>query len=156
MSENRVIGRNGKIPWHLPGDLLRFKELTMHSACIMGRSTYESIGEPLPSRYSYVVTSRSLSSTNRHVKAFGSLELAVSSAKNLHVWIIGGQEIYRQALEELEIEEIYLTVIHEVIEGDTYFPNIPEDKFEIESIEEKEENDTRYSFVKLVRRKESV
>jgi dihydrofolate reductase len=120
MSDNRVIGRNGTLPWRLSADLRRFKRLTMGHHIIMGRKTYESIGRPLPGRTS-VVISRDPDYQPRGVFVAHSIgqarELSVGDSE---VFFIGGGEIYRQVLPE--IDRIYLTQVHAHVDGDTFFP----------------------------------
>lgn len=118
MSENRVIGNRGKIPWHLPEDFRWFKQQTMGGTLIMGRKTYESIGMPLPGRTTLVL---SRSSPN-----FPGVEISPSLDELLHrdlpgpVYIAGGAEIYREALPYCA--DLFLTHIKGVYEGDTFFP----------------------------------
>ena len=122
MAENRVIGRDNTLPWHLPDDLKQFKRRTQGHAVVMGRSTFESVGAPLAGRRSIVVT------RNRAFRAEGAevvhdlneaLECARVSGET-EVFILGGAEIYALALAQADL--MYLTVIHAEIEGDTFFP----------------------------------
>lgn len=129
-SQNGVIGAAGKLPWHLPGDLKRFKQLTMGHTLIMGRKTYESIGRPLPGRTTVVLT-RSGSKywpieteedTARGARVYGtvSIEDAFLLAKeDSEVFICGGGEVYSQALPL--VDRVYLTVVERDFEGDTEF-----------------------------------
>lgn len=125
MAENRVIGVNNQLPWHLPADLRRFKTLTTGHAILMGRKTHESIGKPLPNRLNLVM------SRDPQYQALGCITipslkdavLQTEQHKYIKLFIIGGAEIYRQLLPE--INELYLTIIHKTIEGgDAFFPNI--------------------------------
>ncbi|MBC7662161.1 MAG: dihydrofolate reductase [Chitinophagaceae bacterium] len=124
-SENGIIGREGTMPWHLPDELKRFKAITMGKVLIMGRKTFESIGRPLPGRYSIVV-SRTKEMLPRIVTAATSLESALRLAREVapqwgqEICIIGGGEIYRQTLDL--VDKIYLTRIHQTIDGDTHYP----------------------------------
>lgn len=122
MSRNRVIGRHGKIPWHLPADLRRFRELTTGQTIIMGRKTFESIGKALPGR-STIVVSRDISFTAIGCRVARSVEEALSLGGDRLLFICGGGEIYRKALDIADV--IYLTVIDVEIDGDTFFPEIP-------------------------------
>jgi len=127
MSSNRVIGRQGTIPWHIPEDLRRFRELTTGHALIMGRKTYESIGRPLPGRKTIIVTRQPAYAAAGCLTAAsldGALRLAEPSAE---AFICGGAELYRQALPFAA--RIYLTVINEAVAGDATFPEIPQDEF---------------------------
>ncbi|RZA24786.1 MAG: dihydrofolate reductase [Proteobacteria bacterium] len=124
-TENGVIGRDGGMPWHLPDELKRFKAITMGKVLIMGRKTYESIGRPLPGRYSIVV-SRSLEMLPRIVTPAKSLSEALNHAQEIasnwqnEICIVGGGEIYKQTLDV--IDRIYLTRIQTTLEGDTFYP----------------------------------
>ena len=119
MARNRVIGINNSLPWHLPADLKHFKALTMGHHIVMGRKTYESIGKPLPGRTSVVVT-RNADFSAPGVIVAGSLASAIKAcAHDEEIFVIGGAEIFRQAMDIAE--RIYLTEIDAVISGDTYF-----------------------------------
>ncbi len=124
-SENGIIGKDGTMPWHLPDELQRFKAITMGKIIVMGRKTYQSIGRPLPGRYSIVI-SRSEAAFPRIVTLVHSIDEALEHAKAMsELWqneicIIGGGEIYRQTLPL--VQRIYLTRIHRAIEGDTSYP----------------------------------
>ncbi len=128
MSENRVIGRNNKLPWYLPNDLKYFKQVTMGKPVIMGRKTYESIGKPLPGRMNLVIT-RDDAWHAEGVTTCSSLAQAVERATGAaeingvdEVMVIGGAEIYRLALPAAD--RIYLTQVHAHIEGDAYMDDI--------------------------------
>jgi len=122
VSENRVIGRAGGLPWHLPADLDHFRRLTTGNALVMGRKTYESVGRPLPKRRC-IVLSRDPSFTADGVEVAGSLEqaLALCSAAE-KVFIAGGSSVFAEAMGVAE--RIYLTVVHGRFEGDTLFPDV--------------------------------
>ena len=126
MAENRVIGKNNELPWHLPGDLSYFKRVTLGKPIIMGRKTFESIGRPLPGRPNIVIT-RQAGWQPEGVTVCNSLEQASAYATSLlvdlgvnEVMIIGGGDIYRQALPL--VKRLYLTKVHAVVAGDAYFP----------------------------------
>ena len=129
MAQNRVIGKNNDLVWHLPKDLKHFKELTKGHHIIMGRKTFESIGKPLPHRTNIVVTSK------KDYKAPGcivvhSLREAIQKAENdSRPFVAGGGEIYKQALEYADSME--LTVVHHEFEGDTFFPEINSKEWEL-------------------------
>lgn len=132
-NNKRAIGKDGKIPWHLPEDLKRFKDLTMNHPIIMGRKTWESIGKPLPGRRSVVVTRDSDKVYPKGVEVVHSLRSAVIGAQeyylNDEIFIIGGEEIYRQALPKAD--KMYLTHIHNDSDGDTFFPDFDMDEWEV-------------------------
>ena len=120
MSENRVIGRDGGLPWHLPNDLKRFRALTVGHTIVMGRKTYESIGRPLPERRSIVVT-RQPAFHPDGVEIARSFEAALElSGAEQQLFAVGGASIYRAALGRAR--RLYLTMVHATIEGDIYFP----------------------------------
>jgi len=132
MASNRVIGRDGKLPWHLPEDLKVFKRLTTGHPILMGRKTYESIGRPLPNRRNLVVSS--------NLKAIEGVEILCGmdafEALGLSgdVFLIGGAQLYEALLPECD--ELYLSYVYEAYEGDTTFPAF-EDQFELAEVVEK-------------------
>jgi dihydrofolate reductase len=123
MAENRVIGNQGTIPWHLPEDFKFFKATTMGHAILMGRKTYESIGKPLPGREN-IVLSRTMPET-QGITVIRSLDELKEPNDGRDLFVIGGEEIYRLLLPK--VQELYVTKVPRVIEGDTRFP-----KFEAE------------------------
>jgi dihydrofolate reductase len=130
-AENNVIGKDNKLPWHLPNDLKYFKNLTWGMPVIMGRKTYESFGKPLRGRRNIVIT------RNKDWKAEGvdmvnSIEEAIDLAKESavkEIFIIGGGEIFKTILPKAD--RIYLTRIHHSFEGDAYFPEIKENEWQL-------------------------
>ena len=128
MSENRVIGRNNQLPWHLPADLKHFKAITTGHPILMGRKTYESIGKPLPNRTNFVIT-RDASFQAPGCIVVTSLEAALQQAAELQakeLFIIGGAQIYQQAMPI--IQRLYLTIVHQQFEGDAFFPEFDAQK----------------------------
>ena len=124
MAENRVIGKNNKMPWHLPADLKHFKAVTTGHPVLMGRKTYESIGKPLPNRTNIILT-RDTHYTAPDCVIVNNIETALSMANELdmdEVFVIGGAEIYQILLPK--IQRIYLTKIHFKVAGDAYFPEL--------------------------------
>lgn len=122
---NRVIGRDNQLPWHIPEDLAYFKKHTINKAIVMGRNTYESIGRPLPKRRNIVV-SRQQDLTIDGVDIVHSIEAAVKLAEEFHpeVMVIGGEQIFKNVLPVAD--RLYITLIHNEFEGDTYFPEYGE------------------------------
>ncbi len=119
VSQNGVIGANNKLPWRLPADLKRFKELTMGHPILMGRKTFESIGKPLPGRTNIVIT-RQKDFACCGALTGPSLEKALEMCGDAEeVFVIGGAEIFQQALPLAD--KIYLTVIHQDFDGDARF-----------------------------------
>lgn len=123
MSEERVIGRDGKLPWHIPADLARFKSITMGHAVLMGRRTFESIGHPLPGRKNIVLT-RSGAEIEGCQVARSLAEAIVAAQGDQEIFICGGESLFREALPLCR--RIYLTVVHGSYRGDVHFPEIPQ------------------------------
>ena len=120
MAENRVIGRDGGLPWRLPDDLKHFKRLTVDHTVIMGRKTFDEIRRPLANRRN-VVISRNPDFRPPGATVVPSLREALAlGATEREVFVIGGGEIYRLALPVAD--RIYLTVVHAEVDGDTWFP----------------------------------
>ncbi|GGO37922.1 dihydrofolate reductase [Deinococcus humi] len=123
MAENRVIGRDGDLPWRLPADLAHFKRLTVGKPVVMGRKVYDSIGKPLPERQNIVLTRNPAFQAPGCAVVHSPLE-ALDAAGNVpEIMIIGGEEIYRLYLSQ--VGRVELTLVHAEIEGDTVFPVLP-------------------------------
>ncbi|WP_166839275.1 type 3 dihydrofolate reductase [Rheinheimera pleomorphica] len=121
MAANRVIGKANQMPWHLPADLKHFKAVTLGKPVVMGRKTFDSIGRVLPGRRNIVI-SRSVPPEQRGAEWVTSLAQALDLLQQYdEVMIIGGAEIYRQALPLAQ--RLYLTDIDLVTEGDAHFPD---------------------------------
>ena len=149
MSENRVIGRDGQLPWRLSADLRRFKRLTMGHHLVMGRKTWESIGRPLPGRTSLVI-SRQADYRADGATVVPSIDAAQAAAANDdQIFIIGGGEIYRHALPL--VDRIHVTLVLAQVEGDTHFPEWSRDEWEIAEQSERhpadEKNEYDYKFL---------
>jgi dihydrofolate reductase len=134
MARNRVIGANGGIPWHLPEDFRWFKRATMGGVVVMGRKTFQSLGKPLPGRRNVVVSSRFDAPGVEVISSLGKLN--VDDYAPAPVWIIGGAQIYEQALSKCS--DLYLSVVDLEPVGDTFFPKF-EHLFRFESVVEKHE-----------------
>jgi len=120
-AENRVIGRDGGLPWRLPDDLKRFRALTVGHAILMGRRTWESIGRPLPGRRSHVVTRHPVDAPG--VASHASLADALAAvADDPEPFVIGGEALYAAALPEAD--RIQRTLVHAEPEGDAFFPEV--------------------------------
>ena len=132
MAENRVIGNQNTIPWHLPEDFKWFKKTTMGQTLLMGRKTFDSIGRPLPGRQTIILSRNKLSIPN--TVTVNTVELIETVAKSDTIWVSGGSEIYRLMLHKCT--DLYLTRVHQKPEGDTLFPEF-ENNFELLSILEK-------------------
>jgi dihydrofolate reductase len=120
MSENHVIGCQGRLPWHLPNDLKRFKSITIGEHILMGRKTFASIGKALPKRHNLVLT---------HDVNFSAPDVEVIHHKEevlrrdyARLLVIGGEEIYR--LFFADCQKIHLTLVHTTVPGDAFFPEL--------------------------------
>lgn len=150
LAKNNVIGKKNALPWNLPADLARFREITTGKPVIMGKNTYDSIGRPLPNRLNIVL------SNDRNSKIEGCL-VANSLEETLNyvlgaeeVMIIGGASIYKQFLPVAA--RMYLTRIHHDFEGDVYFPEFDEKEWQENSREDFKadlKNPYNYSFITL-------
>ncbi len=122
MAQNRVIGKQNQLPWHLPADLKHFKDVTMGKPILMGRKTYDSIGRALPGRCNVIITRDNSLSAPGCIVA-NSIETALTSvAYEDEVFVIGGAALFQQMLDR--IQRFYFTIIHEDIDGDVSFPEI--------------------------------
>lgn len=152
MAENRVIGRNNRLPWRLPADMRYFKKITMGKPILMGRKTYESIGRVLPGRLNIIMT-RNTNFQVPEARVVHSLDAALQVVSEVEeAMVIGGAELYQALL--LQIQRIYMTVVHAEIEGDQYFPMLdPKEWRQIssEAHQADAENVYAYSFVEWER-----
>lgn len=127
---NHVIGSGPNIPWRVKGEQKLFREITLGGILIMGRKTFESIGKPLPGR-STIIVSRDLTYQAQDCQSADSLEAALTLTKEdpRPVFIVGGGEIYRLALELQLVDTVHLTTIQTNVEGDVIFPEFPTPEF---------------------------
>jgi len=147
LSRNRAIGKDGKIPWRIPEDLRRFKELTVGNIVLMGRKTYESLGNPLPGRRNVVLTSRLIPGIETHA----SLETALQALRREEkVFVIGGGTVFAQTLNAAD--ELLLTIVDQEIPGDTFFPRF-DDLVEREFRLVNREEHVGYTFTDYERKK---
>jgi len=174
VADNGVIGKQGGLPWHLPAEMDRFKQITMGHPIIMGRKTHESIGRALPGRYNVVIT-RDKSYRAEGCEVVGSLGEAIELAKKAdggsaaqtskkskgpspaqtssveekfrrakEIFIIGGEQIYREAMPKLE--RIYLTKVHAKIDGDKFFYYDPKEWKQVSSEKHAADDKNQYDF----------
>lgn len=118
MSRNRVIGAEGRIPWHIPDDLKFFKRTTLGHIIVMGRKTYDSLGKPLPGRENWVVSRESEISGVRVLRSFDALQ---EPSDGRLLYLIGGAQLYAALLPRCS--ELLLTRVDLQVEGDTFFPD---------------------------------
>lgn len=153
--ENRVIGKNNTLIWHLPADLKRFKTLTTGHVIIMGRKTFESIGKPLPNRTTIVISRQADLKIDGAIITH-SVEEAILKAKSItreDIFIVGGAEIY--ALSLALADQILVTQLHDIFDGDAYFPEIPSESWEVTENERgitDEKNAYQYSYITYSRK----
>lgn len=148
VAKNNVIGKNNQLLWKLSDDLKRFKQLTTNHCIIMGRKTFESIGKALPNRTNIVI-SRNKEISFPNTQKYHTLTDAIDFAQSIHeteVFIIGGGEIYKQAISIAD--RIYLTIVHTTIDGDTFFQYNKDEWNIVEqtSVSENEKNEFNSTF----------
>lgn len=159
MAENRCIGKDNQMPWHISEDLKRFKSLTTGHPVIMGRKTFESIlgylKKPLPNRTNIII-SRSGYETDHDAHVFKDIESAIffgqKTAKELNkkeIFIIGGAQIYTQSLDLAN--RIHLTKIHKPVDGDAFFPEIDHEEWQETERTDYKDHEPPYSFITLER-----
>ena len=142
-AENNAIGKDNQLLWHLPNDLRFFKRTTTGHTVVMGRKTYESVGKPLPNRRNIIIT-RQAGYKVAGTEVVHSLSEALERcADEEEVFIVGGAEIYRQALPLLD--RIYLTRVHAQPEGDSFFPELDDEAWKLVA-EERHSADERHAY----------
>lgn len=150
MSENRVIGRNNQLPWHLPADLRHFKQITMGHPIVMGRKTYASIGRALPGRRN-VIISHNANFQAQGCEVFNSIDDALFALKDAkEIFVIGGAQLFEKILPS--VKRLYLTVIHADISGDVFFPVLDSSQWKEIAREDHladGDNEYAYSFITL-------
>jgi len=153
VAKNNALGKNNQLIWHLPADLKRFKKITSGHHVIMGRKTFDSLGKPLPNRTTIIIT------RNANFKAAGciivnSLTEAVKiAAIDENPFILGGAEIYKQAIDVADILD--LTIVHKEFDADVFFPEIDPTIWKETSREDLKADDKNkydYSFVTFKKR----
>jgi dihydrofolate reductase len=157
MAQNRVIGQNKQMPWHLSADLKKFKQITMGSPIIMGRKTFEAIGRPLPGRENIIV-SRNRDYTVENCTVCLSVDEAINRCcqQDREVFVIGGATLYQQTMQQAD--RLYLTQIHRDFVGDTYFPEIDQSQWMIQEqsiVENDPDVDFSYSFIVMEKKVDS-
>lgn len=141
IAKNWVIGSSNDLPWHLPEDLKRFKEITMGHTVLMGRKTFENImnrlGKPLPGRKSVVISRNPDYEVPSGVLKFSSIDEALENLKGQDIYFIGGSEIFKAGLPLAE--KVYVTHLHKDYAGDVFFPQVDFSKWKKISEEPHEE-----------------
>ncbi|QQT23872.1 dihydrofolate reductase [Staphylococcus equorum] len=151
--QQRVIGVDNTLPWHLPNDLKHVKKLSTNHTLVMGRATFDSIGKPLPNRRNVVLT-RNKSFQHEGVDVIHSMEDIFDLPG--HVFVFGGQLLYEEMIDK--VDDMYITVIEDKFNGDTFFPPYTFEDWEVESSvkgELDEKNTIPHTFLHLIRKKNS-
>jgi len=155
IGKNRELGKKGQIPWHISEDFRRFRTLTSGHTVIMGRKTWESLPvKPLPGRTNIIVTRDSAFSLARPGLARlagsfeGAIEIAKKAERNNEIFIIGGGQIYQQAIQKGLVDKLYLTIVEGNFKADTFFPDYSQFK-KIVFEESHESEGYKYKFVNL-------
>jgi dihydrofolate reductase len=152
IAENNALGKDNQLIWHLPADLKRFKQVTLNHHIIMGRKTFESLGKPLPNRTSIII------SRNKNYIAEGCIvvnslnEALQAAAADKNPYILGGAEIYKQAIEIAD--KLDLTFVHHTFDADAFFPVIDSSVWKEtsrQSFKADEKNKYDYSFVSYIK-----
>ncbi|QDF76377.1 MULTISPECIES: type 3 dihydrofolate reductase [Shewanella] len=151
MANNRVIGKDNQMPWHLPEDLRHFKQMTLGKPVVMGRKTFESIGRPLPGRHNIVV-SRQADLVIEGVTCVSSFEQAKEVVKGCdELVVIGGGQLYAELLPQADI--LYLTEINLDVAGDTHFPEWDDGSWQLlQSESHINDKGLEYRFINLVKK----
>ncbi|MCF7741462.1 MAG: dihydrofolate reductase [Candidatus Marinimicrobia bacterium] len=146
-SKNNVIGKKGKMPWHLPGDLAFFKSKTMGHHVLIGRKTYQNLDIPLKGRNLIIVTKNNQFQSKKHTVAHDLSDAFMIALTNneKELFIAGGSSIYKQTIEI--VDKMYITEIDATIQGDRYFPEIVQKDWDRKKLKEYEQDQSHpYSF----------
>ena len=150
IAKNNALGKNNELIWHLPEDLKRFKKITSGHYILMGRNTFESIGKPLPNRTTIIIT-RNKNYFKDGCLIANSLEAAIEMAnKEEKIYIIGGAQIYKYAIENNLADALDITLVHHQFEADAFFPEIDDTiwkETKREDFKADEKNKFDYSFI---------
>ena len=150
--KNRLIGKDGSMPWYIPGELRRFRQLTEGNIVIMGSKTYNALGKPLPHRIN-IILSRQQTYSGENLYTAKSLDEAMETAKknwpDKNIFIGGGANLYSQVLDI--VDTMYITEIDGEFEGDTYFPTFDESKF-VKTTDGHFESTVPYTYVTYTRK----
>lgn len=155
IAKNNALGKDNDLIWHLPADLKRFKKITSGHHILMGRATFESIGKALPNRTSVIIT-RNNQYTKEGCLVANSIEQAIELAKSdSNIFIIGGAQIYKQALEKKLVDKLDICLVHDEFVADVFFPKIDKNIWKEtsrENFKADEKNNYDYSFISYERK----
>lgn len=152
ISENNAIGKNNNLLFHIKEDLAFFKKTTLNKHILMGRKTFESLPGVLPSRKHLVITrDKNYSVDNENVEVYNNLLNVINKYKESEeeLFIIGGGEIYKQALDSKLVDKLYITKVNKTVDdADVFFPQISENEYSLESITPLTEECSVYTYQK--------
>lgn len=155
IAKNNALGKDNDLIWHLPADLKRFKKVTSGHHILMGRNTFESIGRPLPNRTTVIIT-RNKSYKKEGCLVVNSIEKALEVAKeDSEIYLIGGAQIYKEAMEKNVADRLDITVVHHTFDADVFFPEIDSKiwkEISRENFSADEKNKYDFSFVSYQKR----
>jgi dihydrofolate reductase len=155
IGNNNELGKDNDLIWHLPADLKRFKRITTGHTIIMGRNTFESIGKPLPNRRSIIIT-RNKDYQQEGCEVVHSIDEALTLvSEEEQAFIIGGAQIYQEALNRDLVDQLDITQVHADFEADVYFPKINSEEWTLiskETFAPDEKNAYQYSFLHYEKR----
>ena len=154
MGKNRVIGKNNLLPWKLPADMKRFKELTLQKPVIMGRRTFESIGKPLLNRKNIIITRDKNYKSDNCIIVHSAKEALKAAEGNKEAMVIGGEQIFKEFLTMAN--RMYLTFIYADFKGDAYFPEYNKNEWKEVKREEHKDKKYKFAFVDLEKVKYNV
>ena len=158
LDDKQGIGASNRLPWHIKKDFQHFKKITTGHPVIMGRKTYESIGKPLPGRTNIIITRNPHSVPDRNdvpdrnVKITHSLKEAIDLAQSIdkkEIFIIGGGQIYQEAMAKNLVDKLYVTKVQGDFQADTFFPDYSHFKL-LKKVDD-QENDYRFSYLELIK-----
>ncbi len=155
VADNYAIGKNNKLPWHLPADLKRFRQITTGHAVVMGKRTFESLPNgPLPNRKNIVLTSIPEGNYTKYYEATSLRDAIDLCDKEEEVYIIGGASLFKQALTFPLVNYMYITWVHEKFDADVFFPEFNERDWKLLQCEKHEADEKHpypYSFCEYER-----
>ncbi|QNM85609.1 dihydrofolate reductase [Polaribacter pectinis] len=149
IAKNNALGKDNDLIWHLPADLKRFKKITSGHSILMGRNTFESIGKPLPNRTSIIITRNKNYFKDGCLIAHSIEEALELASDEKEIFIIGGAQIYKEAMQKNLVDQLDITIVHEEFDADAFFPIIDSTWKEIsrEDFKADEKNKFDFSFV---------
>ena len=155
IAKNNALGKDNDLIWHLPADLKRFKKITSGHHILMGRNTFESIGKPLPNRTTVIITRNKNYFKDGCLIAHSIQEAIELANSDDQIFIIGGAQVYKEALKNNLVDQLDITIVHHEFEADAFFPEIDLTIWEETKREDfyaDDKNNYDYSFVSYTKR----